>query len=298
MSDFQTWEQQAHAEQWLLFPENIGKRLSIDETAFSDGELYTFLTNKDGHCGKGSIVAIVQGTDSKSVIEVLRKIPEEQRNMVEEVTLDMANSMEKIVRKSFKKAKLVIDRFHVQQLINDATQELRISLRWDAMDGENILRKMAKRAHTSFIVKVFENGDTRKQLLARSRFLLFKSGEKWTQSQRLRAKILFENYPQLQQAYSISHSLRMIYSKNFTKESGKQALRNWYEKVKEMNLNSFDTVAKTVQANEDEILNYFINRSTNASAESFNAKIKFFRASLRGVQDKKFFLYRLAKLYG
>jgi len=90
----------------------------------------------------------------------------------------------------------------------------------------------------------------------------------------------------------------MIYSKNFTKESGKQALRNWHEKVKEMNLNSFDTVARTVQANEDEILNYFINRSTNASAESFNAKIKFFRASLRGVQDKKFFLYRLAKLYG
>jgi transposase len=81
----------------------------------------------------------------------------------------------------------------------------------------------------------------------------------------------------------------------------------WYEKIKEINLPSFDTVAKTVKANENEILNYFVlvlrtsvqvNRSTNASAESFNAKIKFFRASLRGVQDKKFFIYRLAKLYG
>ena len=48
------------------------------------------------------------------------------------------------------------------------------------------------------------------------------------------------------------------------------------------------------------ILNYFNNRSTNASAESFNAKIKEFRAQfrgVRGVRDVKFFLYRLTKLF-
>ncbi|WP_317173357.1 transposase [Flavobacterium columnare] len=32
------------------------------------------------------------------------------------------------------------------------------------------------------------------------------------------------------------------------------------------------------------ILNYFDNRSTNASAESFNAKIKAFRSKFRGVR--------------
>lgn len=293
-----TWEQKSHADEWLLFPENIGSRLSIDETAFSDGELYTIVTNKVAQCKNGALVAVVQGTESKNVIDVLSKIPENQRELVEETTLDMAHSMEKIVRKSFKNSDLVIDRFHVQKLINDATQELRISLRWAAMNEENRLRKIAKESNKPFKIKLFDNGDTEKQLLARSRYLLFKSGEKWTKSQRLRAKILFENYPQLQKAYSIAHSLRMIYSKNFTKQSGKQAITHWYEKVEEMNLPSFDTVAKTVKANEDEILNYFVNRSTNASAESFNAKIKFFRASLRGVQDKKFFIYRLAKLYG
>ena len=39
-------------------------------------------------------------------------------------------------------------------------------------------------------------------------------------------------------------------------------------------------------------------RSLNAAAESFNAKIKLFRANLHGVVDKKFFLFRIAKLYG
>lgn len=47
----------------------------------------------------------------------------------------------------------------------------------------------------------------------------------------------------------------------------------------------------------DEILNFYNKCSSNAMAESFNAKIKLFRANLRGVVDKKFFLFRVAKLF-
>lgn len=47
----------------------------------------------------------------------------------------------------------------------------------------------------------------------------------------------------------------------------------------------------------NEILNFYNNRSSNAMAESFNAKIKLFRTNLRGVVDKKFFLFRIANLY-
>lgn len=46
-------------------------------------------------------------------------------------------------------------------------------------------------------------------------------------------------------------------------------------------LNSFEVYS-------DKILNYFKNRSTNVFAESFNAKIKRFRAIFRGVTDIKF----------
>ena len=69
-----------------------------------------------------------------------------------------------------------------------------------------------------------------------------------------------------------------------------------YEKVKS-GFKSFNTIAGTIYEHYDEILNFFVNRSTNASAESFNAKIKAFRASLRGVIDIKFFLFRLTKIY-
>ena len=107
--------------------------MSLDETALSNGELYTILTNKQAKGKKGAIVAIVEGTDAEKVIEVIEQIPEPIRNMVKETTLDMAGSMNKIVRRCFSNSTLVIDRFHVQKLAYDALQEMRISHRWDAI---------------------------------------------------------------------------------------------------------------------------------------------------------------------
>lgn len=150
----------------------------------------------------------------------------------------------------------------------------------------------------TFLCSVFfENGDTRKQLLARSRYLLFKSSDKWSESQKTRASILFREYPDLKKGYSLTHSLRMIYNKNSIKPGAKLSLAKWYNKVAESDFKSFNTIAATVYEHHDEILNFFVNRSTNASAESFNAKIKAFRSSLRGVIDVKFFLFRLTNIY-
>jgi transposase len=64
-----------------------------------------------------------------------------------------------------------------------------------------------------------------------------------------------------------------------------------------MKINEFNTVANSIEYHLENILNFFNNRSTNANAESFNSKIKAFRANLRGVTDVKFFLFRLEKLF-
>ena len=297
LSDFKNWQSAEHAEQWLVFPENIGAKLSIDETSFSNGELYTIVTNKAAKGKKGALVAIVEGTSSETVIEVLEKIPEEKLNQVEEVTLDMSESMRKIVRRSFPEASRVIDRFHVQKLAYDALQEMRIKHRWDAINEETEAIEQAKLSSKKYIPQVLENGDTKKQLLARSRYLLFKSADKWTQKQKHRAKILFEIYPDIKKGYSLTHSLRMIFSKNSIKDAARLSLARWYNEVTDSEFKSFNTISATIYEHHNEILNFFNNRSTNASAESFNAKIKAFRASLRGVTDMKFFLFRVTKIF-
>ena len=76
------------------------------------------------------------------------------------------------------------------------------------------------------------------------------------------------------------------------------SMAKWYNKVEEAGFHSFNVIAATFYEHYNDILNFYNNRASNAAAESFNSKIKLFRANLRGVTDKKFFIFRLSKLYG
>ncbi|MFT4031977.1 MAG: transposase [Siphonobacter sp.] len=67
------------------------------------------------------------------------------------------------------------------------------------------------------------------------------------------------------------------------------------EKTKELGIKEFNTVANTIEDKLETILNYFVYR--NANVEYFNAKIKLFRANLRGITDTQFFLFRMEKLF-
>lgn len=297
LSGFREWDQLEHADEWLLFPDNIGPRLAIDESSLSNGELYTFITNRDAHTRECSLVAVVAGTKSEDVVAVLQRIDEVLRNTVEEVTLDLSDSMRKIVRTAFPKASRVIDRFHIQKLACDAVQELRIKHRWDVIQQANDEMEEAKLNGENYVPYRYSNGDTRKELLIRSRYLLFKSANNWTERQKQRATILFEEYPDIKTAYGLSHSLRMIFTKNTIKDAARLSMARWYNKVETAGFHSFNVIAATFYEHYDEILNFYNNRSSNAMVESFNAKLKLFRANLRGVIDKKFFLFRIANLY-
>lgn len=300
MSDYPDWDQKEHADKWMVFPENIGNKLSIDEIAVTNGELYTVVTNKQAKGGKGALVAMVAGTKSSTVTEVLQKIPLESRQQVTEVTLDMSNAMDVIITNSFPKVTIVTDRFHVQQLVTEAVQEIRIKLRKQAIKEESkaILRAKRNKKKKRYQPKVYVNEDTKKQLLARSRHLLFKPSNRWTPKQEQRAKILFEEFPELHHAYNLSMSFRSWYENHTDKSQAKVDLQTWYEKVEAEKIEPFQVAAESIKAYEDTILNYFHHRSTNAAAESFNAKLKGFRGLVRGVRDVKFFLFRVAKLYG
>jgi transposase len=297
LSDFKIWDQKSHAKDWLIFPKNLGKRLSIDETSLSNGELYTILTNKAAKGKKGTIVAMVAGTKAETVIAIIEKIPLKQRNLVTEITLDMAGNMGLIAKKCFPNATRVTDRFHVQKLASEALQEIRIKYRWQAIDQENEAIEKAKKNKKRFEPLLLTNDDTIKQLLARSRYFLYKNKSKWSKNQTERAVVLFELYPNIEKAYDLAQDLRNIFEKTTDKIIGLSRLARWHEKVNQSGFKSFNTISRSIMNHYQTILNYFDNRSTNASAESFNAKIKAFRSQFRGVRNVEFFLFRLTNIY-
>jgi len=85
--------------------------------------------------------------------------------------------------------------------------------------------------------------------------------------------------------------------KNTVKTIALEQFQKWKDKVEKSKIEEFNTALNSLEHHLDNILNFFNNRNTNANAESFNSKIKNFRANLRGVTDVSFFLFRLEKLF-
>ena len=333
LSDFETWEQKDHASEWILLPQNVGKEHGIDETSLQ-GELYTIVHNKDDHGRKGAIIEVVKGTNPADVLQVLMQLPADKREMVENITMDLSDCMRAIAREAFPKATVIRDCFHVVKRGGEGCEEIRLRLKREAIKDmnkqkaefrkylevlaaqrksyrERMRKKHGKnwkkskrgrkpqRLNTRFEPKRLENGETLVEALTRCRKQLSMSRDKWSSTQEKRAKILFTLYPKLEEAYNLINSLRAIFrNKKLNKDTARQKFSEWYDKVAASTLREVKSVRDTIKFYEDEILNYFNGRKTNASAESLNSKIKCFRAQVKGVRDIPFFMYRLATVLG
>lgn len=276
----------ATAPEELFHPENTGKRLAIDETSLVRGELYSILTNKD----TGKLVALMEGTKASEITRKLMEyLPVQKRIEVEEVTLDMDTGFEWVTNQCFLNAEKVVDRFHVQKLVMECVQALRITERQKILAA----RREARKTKTKMpIERSYENGDTPRELLARSRYLLFKPTTHWTAKQKERAMILFREHPDIQVSYELSQRLKKLYDKSMSRNVAAILLRQWCEACDLSTIPEMEDAAASILRHEGRILNFWSNRATNAFAESFNAKIKHFRGMLRGIRDLKFFLFR------
>lgn len=270
---------------------NVGPYMSLDETCLSSGEVWTFLTNKGGKGVKGTLAAAIPGTKSDEIISILiSAMGKSVRRRVKEVTCDLSSSMMLIAQEVFYCADVVNDRFHVQQVYNEALDEIRIDIRRKLIAEENDRDKSTPPV-------IYSNGETMRQILARSKHTLMMSSNKWTDIQRHRVNILFKHYPILKDAYNLAMELRKIFNTKTTRTKAMKMLNNWYEKVTALKNANFRSVIKTFKNHAPTILNYFLRRATNASAEAFNSKVKIFRAQMKGVRDRHFFIFRLVKLY-
>lgn len=309
MSDYRSWNQPGHAEEYVMYPENLGEDMSLDETCLNNGDVYTILTNKAAHGGRGALAAMIRGVATDTVSDVLKKIPLRQRLKVKTVTTDLSSAMMLTARKAFPGASLINDRFHVQQLISEAVDQLRIRYRWEVLDAENKAIKEHRARRKAATTKEereavgrweperMDNGETLPQIMARSRHIILKHVSKWNEQQRARAKILFEKFPDLKTAYGLFLKLVDIFNLKSSAAAAMLNLAKWYNEVEAFGNNEFNKVLETFENHNMTIINYFERRLTNAAAESFNAKIKAFRSQFRGVGDIPFFMFRLATLY-
>ena len=159
------------------------------------------------------------------------------------------------------------------------------------------MRALYKEKGLEYKPEILSCGDTLKQLMVRCSRLLVRKPNDWTESQAERAKVLFCRFPDMKEFYYLALRLGKIYSDYDNNDVTRPKLALWFNQVEQWNCEEFNTVIKTFQNHYDRILNFFNDKRTNASAESFNCKLKTFRAEFRGVNDLKFYLYRVKQLF-
>ncbi len=279
-------EMESIASENVVVTKNMGAKLKIDEVCLHKGDFWTILSNAETK----KACAIMKGTKVEELRKQLDHFSVKQRYAVKEITLDMSNSFDWIARTYFPNATQVIDRFHVQRIVQDAVQEMRVKERKKVIKEERELQD--KKTQIKKIT--FRNGDTKRQLLARSRGLLFKSASKWTESQQIRAQILFKEYPDIEKSYELSQMFKNWYDKKYSREVAKERLQYIYKEIEETRYRPLIEAIETIKRHEGGILNYFKNRATNAYAESLNSKIKLFKTLVRGINKPKYFIFRLA----
>ena len=167
--------------------ENFGKRMAIDEKQIGE-EMYTIMSNRD----TGKIAMVCQSLKSKDISLILQKCGKQTLLGVESLTRDFSSLYRKIGNDNFPNTIQIIDKFHVIKNLMEAHQDVRVRYRQKELDKRRKAHKEFKQIEKQrleeseqsgerFIAKKFhykeqryENGETALELLARSRYLLYK----------------------------------------------------------------------------------------------------------------------------
>lgn len=264
--------------------------MSIDEKMI-DEEFYTVMTNRQ----TGKIAMLAETLQVAELGKLIDKIGE-AKEKVKEITLDLSPAYERLCEQYFN-ATLTADKFHVIKHITEAVQTLRLRLKQEEISKLPATKKERKEyeKQTKLI-----NGESRVEMLTRSRYILFKHQKSWTVSQQKRAVLLFETFPTLQTVYELTIQLRNWLSKDnvgqYEWQTEKQLI-HWYDQAEQVKIPEIENLRRLIGSHEQKIINYFKTGKTNAKAEAMNSKIQRFITANYGVRNKDFFLYRLARYF-
>lgn len=233
---------------WLIDWNKIAVSvLGIDEHSFRGHDLVITITDISHH----KLLAILKTDRQKALVEFLNSIPKTAKNGIKEVCIDLKQSYQTVIKQCLPQANIVADRYHVETLANNMVDEVRTIIQ----AGETGRRGQLKKLLTTNYYLLNE--------LEKRRLALV-----W---------IRYEHYPALKQAWLIKEKIIHFYHlRNYKKAREKfkdiamlfeTAARNSY----------ITTTGHTWHSWQEQILNYFNNKTTNGFTEGCHTKIKMMK---------------------
>lgn len=198
---------------------------------------------------KNLILDMLPNNKTQTVIKFLRNLP--NKDNVKVVTMDFADGYALAVRRSFPfQPLIVIDRFHVVQLLNRKLDMTRKRIHREEKARSEGTAKRLKHERTLFMANLEDLDDVGVDKLC-----------EW-----------LKEYPLLEKAYGLKEQFRAIYSYP-ERAFAEHAFDDWCAAITP-DLPEFESLRDTFQQRREHILNYFDARYTNAYTESANNIIK------------------------
>ena len=231
--------------------------LGIDEL-YLNKTFRCVLTNIE----QGTIIDILESRQSNVIYNRLAHM--EGRENVQIVCQDMWKPYRDVASQLFPKASIVVDRFHIQRMANEAMETLRKSLKKDLTVHH---RRQLK-------------GD-RKMMLMRKRDL--------NPMQQMIIETWLDHYPELGLAYQLKEEFFDIWLAQ-TEPEARMRYQNWLAKIPEHHKKHWKPLITSMTNWEKEIFAYFgpAQRKTNAFTESINRKMRDLNRDSRGMSFEMF----------
>ena len=227
-------------------------RLGIDETSFLRGQSYvTVITDPS----QRRVIDVEPGRDAAAV-EAFSYALEAHGgdcNQITFVSADMSDAYKKGTVDCFPKAKSVIDKFHVKKMLLDALNTVRMQ----EQGKQKCMRRDAGR-----------------------KLLMIPQG-RMSEQQLARLTTLSKDYPKTGRAFRMVQNLDTVYAATDL-NAAKILFMKLCSWLKRSRLEPMKKVADSLRAHEQDILNYFLCRLTNAMSEGFNGIIQAAKRKARG----------------
>jgi transposase len=222
--------------------------IGVDELSYRKQHHYVTLVSDHQN---GCIVWGAEGKGADTLLAFLDELGEEGRARIKVVTMDMSQAYIKAVRERLPLAQIVFDRFHVQQLVNEAVEETRRA-EWQR------LRAIDEAAAQS---------------IKNTRWALLKNPWNLTPAQEDRLATLQRTNSPLYRAYLLKESFASILDR---RQPGvvKKHLESWLSWASRSRLPAFVRVAQTIRTHLDDIVAYVRWRLTNGLAEGLGNKAR------------------------
>lgn len=216
--------------------------LGIDEIHLL-GQPRCVMTNIEAR----TMIELLATRKKETVARYLMRVKDRQK--IKLVTMDMWTPYRDLVHTVLPQANIVIDKFHIQRMANEALEIVRKTLREQLTDRQHRTLKM------------------------HDRYLLLRRTHDLTASDRLILEAWTENIPVLKQAYDLKESFFVLWDE-LEGVQARERYRAWQRSIPESLRAAFDPLTTAMENWKTEIFRYWDYPITNAYTESLNALIR------------------------